>query len=262
MAERRLPGLLLAYRNLGESDLLCDFFTEDLGRLAALVKGGKRSKKRFFGLLLTGHHLDLHLATTRSADLWRLSAAGLLTGHLGLRLDYRRFMAAAPVLELLLMATARHDPHPGALGLALFSLDRIQRARAKAELADALIIYLVRLLSILGYGLELGVCLECGRPLAGMQAATLSPAGGLVCRSCHGAPGALPAPVGLIRGLDAACRLEADQACRLRFPSDLAAPTLHFLAGFWRQVTGRDLPALGLAQRMLSANRVAGGPQR
>ena len=259
MAERRFPGLLLAWRNLGESDLICDFFSEEMGRLSAVVKGGKRSKKRFFGLLLTGHYLDLVLASTRSPGLWRLQSAEMLTPHLGLRLDFRRFIAAAPVLELLLRATARHDPQPGVLGLALFTLERLQKARTRAEMADALIVFLVRLLAVLGYGLQLGFCLECGKPLSRMPEPRLSSAGGLVCRACGGQASTVAAPPGLIRGLEAACRLEPDQACRLSFPAGLSRPCLGFLAGFWRQVTGRDLPALGLAQRMLAAAMPVGG---
>ena len=62
MLSRSATGLILRLRPLGESDLLVDLFSKEMGRITALAKGGKRSKQRFFGVLLAGHLLQLGLA--------------------------------------------------------------------------------------------------------------------------------------------------------------------------------------------------------
>lgn len=245
-------GLILRLRALGESDILVDLFTRGLGRATALAKGGKRSKKRFFGLLLTGHYLSLQLAPApRGGDLWRLDSASLENAHLGLRRDYRRFLAAGPVLELLLRGAAVHDPQPEALDLALLTLARMERASVGRETASALVVFLVRLLSEMGYGLNLGECVHCGRPYQQGRGARLSPAGGLVCGCRPPERGSVDAPPGLVKGLAAGQGMEAPALSRLSLPQGLLAPALAFLSEFWRRVIGHDLSSLEAARAVL-----------
>jgi DNA repair protein RecO (recombination protein O) len=253
--------LILRLRGLGESDLLLDMFTRDLGRITALVKGGKRSQKRFFGLLLSGHYIEAHLAPSKKgSDLWRLDAASLLAAHVGLRLDFRRLIAAAPVWELLLRVTAAQDPHPPALDLALASLSRLEKANDPAELAAGLIVYLTRLLKELGYGLCLDVCLVCGCPHSQNKAARLSLSGGLICGNCsqegsgQGGGSTWEVPAGLVKGLSAAQEMEIQALGRLRFPAMVLKPGLAFLIEFWRRMAGRDLASLDVAQRFFLKN--------
>lgn len=251
MEPRLAQGLLIKQRSLGESDLLVEFFTDTLGRLTAIVKGGKRSKKRFFGLLLTAHHLQLHLAPTRWSDLWRLEAAELLLPHLGLRQDYRRLLASGPVLELLHRTSALHDPQPAALALALLSLARLATAREPQEMADVLAIFLTRLQTEMGYGLQLSCCLHCGRPVTGAGPLRLSLQGGLLCPQCLPRAAGLEASPGLARGLAAAQSLELAALGRVSFSSGLGMVALPFLAECWRRIVGHDLPSLNLALHIL-----------
>ncbi|MBI4799175.1 MAG: DNA repair protein RecO [Desulfarculus sp.] len=248
---RRFSALVLRLRPVGESDIMVDLFSRELGRLTGLAKGGKRSQKRFFGLLLAGHHLEVSLLPGRRDDLWLLQGARLIASHLGLRQDYRRLLCAGPVLELLLRAAAPHDPHPRALDLALMTLARLERAEDVHEMASALVIFLARLLGEMGYGLGLESCLHCGRPLAQVAAPRLSLAGGLACPQCPPTPHDRQVPPGLVKSLGSALSLEPPALGRLSLSPALLRPGLGFLSDFWRQVTGHDLPSLGLALDLL-----------
>lgn len=256
MESQRSEALILRLRGLGESDLLADLFTRELGRVTALVKGGKRSKKRFFGLLLTGHLMDLQLGPPKKgSDLWLMEAGSLLAAHVGLRTDYRKLIAASPVWELLLRSTAPQDPHATALDLALASLARLDKAHETRELASALVAYMARLLTELGYGLSLDTCLICGRANGQSKVTRLSMAGGLVCGLCphesghHGGAALWEVPAGLVKGLAAAQEMELSALGRLRFPAAVLKPSLVFLSEFWRRVALHDLPSLEVAQR-------------
>lgn len=245
---RQLSALVLRLRPLGESDIMVDLFSREMGRVTGLAKGGKRSQKRFFGLLLAGHYLETSLLPGRRDDLWLLQGASLLASHLGLRQDYRRLLYAGPVLELLLRAAAPHDPHTGALDLALLTLARLERADEVPEMASALVIFLVRLLGEMGYGLALESCLHCGRPLAQVSQPRLSLAGGLACHQCPPQAQDRPVPPGLVKSLASALTLEPAALGRLSLSPALLRPGLGYLGDFWRQVIGHDLPSLGLAQ--------------
>ena len=245
-------GLVLRLRDLGESDLLVDLFTAQKGRVTALAKGARRSRRRFMGLLVAVHLLEMELAPTKKGgDLFRLEAARLAEHFWGLRQDWRRFLAAGPVVELLLRGVAPLDPHPGALELALNVLERLSRATSPREMASLLVVFLTRLTPELGYGLHLSTCLHCGRPAQSGDGWHLSLAGGAVCPSCPPGRGALPAPLGLIKGLGAALSLEPGALGRLSLPASLLPVALRYLALFWRATLDHDLASLDLAGRVL-----------
>lgn len=247
MEPRRLHALLLRCRPLGESDLLLDFFSRELGRITAVAKGAKRSKRRFFGLLEIAHFLEIEVEPGKRGDLWLLLAARLTNPHLGLRQDWRRLLLAGPVLELLLRASAPHDPQPGALQLALDTLARLERGRGASESAAALAVFLLRLLNELGFAPRLEACLHCAKPAAQINEPRLSLDGGLVCPTCPPGRKAVAAPPGLVAFLRAAQTMEPAALGRLRLSPALARPGLVYLADFWREISGHDLPALGLA---------------
>ncbi len=252
---RQTPGLILRLRQTGESDVLLDLFTLGLGRATALAKGGKRSRKRFCGLLLTGQYLELSLAPVKGgSDLWRLEAARLRRPFLGLRQDYRRLLAAGPVWELLLRGSATHDPQPRVLELALLTLERLGRAESSGEMLSALVVFLTRLLSLSGYGLNLEGCLYCGRPYRPDERMLLSLEGGLVCPCRPPERGAQSAPPGLVMALRAAQALEPEALGRLGLARDLLAPALGFLSRFWRRVLVHDLLSLEAAAGLLKGN--------
>jgi DNA repair protein RecO (recombination protein O) len=244
-------AVILRSLPVGESDTLLDLFTRETGRLTCLVKGGNRSRKRFGGLLLSAHLLQVEVVPPRSGDLFRLQAAFLHESFLGLRLDWRRWLMAGPVLELLLRAFAPHAPHPSSLDLALLTLGRLAKAEDPSEMGSALLIFLTRLLSQLGYGLSLTACPLCGGSLT--EVCRLSLAGGLVCARCRPESQARQTPPGLVKGLLAAQTLEPPALARLRFPPALLCQGLDFVAEFWRRVLGHDLPSLDLAGQAMTA---------
>lgn len=241
-------GLILRLSEMNESDVRIDAFSPDYGRLSVLAKGGKRSKKRFFGLILDGQVLEMNLRqTAKGGDLWLLESAELIEPYLGLRQDFRRFMVAGPVFELLLRSTAPWDPQVQAYELAQHTLQRLNQASSPAELGSGLLIYCLRLLSELGYGLDLTACVNCAKPLERIGSPRLSLAGGLVCAGHGQGKPEVEFSLGLIKGMARAGSLDSGQLARLSFPLAQARPGLAFLTRFWQETVGHDLLSLSAA---------------
>lgn len=247
-------ALVLRLRSLGESDLLVDVFSDGLGRLTCVAKGGRKSKRRFFGLLLFAHLLELQLAPTKKGgDLWRLESARLVERYLGLRGQWRRLLTAGPVLELLLRATAAMDPSPPVFNLSLLTLARIEHAPTRRQLASALLAHLTRLLSLMGFGLNLDQCLACAKPAAEISQPRLCLDGGIACAGCP--PRGKETGPELIEALSAAQSLDVEGLADLNFPPDELDRALAFLSAFWQRVAGNDLPSLALAMRAVAPDR-------
>ncbi len=243
-------GLILRLRPLRESDVLVDMFTDRHGRLTALARGANRSQKRFTGLLLSGQLLKLQLSPVKNSELWLLNSARLVAGYVGLREDYRRWLAAGPVLEFLLRGTAPAQPLPECLYLALQSLSRLAASHSSQERRVALLIFINRFLHEIGFGLYLENCLTCQKPFNDKPLA-LSLQGGALCTLCAAAARqALTTPLGLVTSLKAGQKLSLDALGRLSFTHASVNLGLNFLTAFARRALSHDLSSLNFTEHI------------
>lgn len=199
----KTKALVLRNRRFSESSLVVTLLTRGYGRVDVLAKGCRREKSPLYG------HLDLYqeeevLVLRRpAAGLDLLIEAAFLDEHAGLRFNTAAFAAAGLLADFAAAATLPGEAlvevydvlsgafavlsglgEPGArAGLAAAaSLD----AEAKTLLAGrTLKLALVDMLGWLGFGLELGRCVLCGKTGdLGKGAGLGLKQGGAVCRDC------------------------------------------------------------------------------
>ena len=60
------PAVVVRTRAFGESDKIVTFLTRDLGKIAGIAKGARRSKRRFVNVLEPFTHVDVTLRVPRS----------------------------------------------------------------------------------------------------------------------------------------------------------------------------------------------------
>lgn len=187
-APSRTAALLLRRVDHGESDLVVQLYSEQLGRISALARGARRSQRRFGGALEPLHELTVALDAGRSSDLYQLREAALARPRGRLAQDLARMQAAATALGWLRKGTQGGHPEPVVWAITTALLDALD---AEGEVAcDALLARAgLALLSALGFALELERCVRCGTACAPGRPALADPGrGGLVCRACGGGP--------------------------------------------------------------------------
>ena len=101
MANVQCEALVLRVLEFGESDRIVHLLTPEWGRVTAMAKGAKRSRKRFAGTLDLFHRLQVQLERRRPTSMVRLEHTRLLDSHQALRTDPRRFALASYLTELL-----------------------------------------------------------------------------------------------------------------------------------------------------------------
>lgn len=178
-------GLLVRSVAYGEADLIATFFTERAGKLSAVVRGARKSSKRFAGALEPIHELSLSL-DDKGKELCVLKEARILRARHGIVSDLDALDCAGRALRWVRHLCPARTPEPEAwrsLGLLFDALDD------KGEKPEALLAcFGLRLLADVGYALELDRCLRCGKGCPEGRAAFVDAAGGgLVCTSCGGA---------------------------------------------------------------------------
>ena len=119
------PAIVVGRTDYGERDRIVRLLSPHHGRVSALARNARGSKRRFAGALGTGARIDAHLRAGRGT-LWHLDRAELLDGHLGVRNDLDRLGLLAYACELCGALAREHHAEPrlyGLLELALVLLD-------------------------------------------------------------------------------------------------------------------------------------------
>lgn len=190
-------ALLVRSVPVGESDLVVTLFTQSDGKVSAMVRGARRSRKRFGGALEPIHGLSVQLVD-RGKELCTLEEARVERPRTGITTDLARMDVAGHALRWVRHLSPPRTPEPGvwsALVAMLDALDMPDGAAADQPLL-ALARFGLRLLAAMGYGLDLEHCVRCGKPCPPGRAAFLDAArGGLVCMSCGGARRAIQGDV-------------------------------------------------------------------
>jgi DNA repair protein RecO (recombination protein O) len=155
------------------------------GKVATIVRGARRSTKRFGGALEPMHELTIDVED-RGKELCVLKEARIRRARTGIAADLETMEAAGQALRWARHLCPPRTPEPAAwrsLEDLLESLDA-HAADPRALLAA----FGLRLLTDVGYALELERCVRCGRACPEGKTACIDAAsGGIVCTSCGGA---------------------------------------------------------------------------
>lgn len=195
-----MRALVLRATAWRDHDLIIDLFTPDAGRVAAVARGARNSRRRFGGALEIGTRLTVSLTRGRG-NLPTLASCDV-TGPLNrVRDDLDRFHHLAYVLELGRLLSREGEADPRGFLLLCGYLELLEAHPAALE---ALIAWELTMLAHHGYGLRLDACVITGRRPDGISLR----AGGAVARGPGAPDDAEPVPPPVIAALAALARGE------------------------------------------------------
>jgi DNA repair protein RecO (recombination protein O) len=105
-------GLVLRTRLLTETSLIVHWLTPQLGRLATVAKGARRSQSPFQGKLDLGYLLEFSFSRSRRSDLHTLREIRLVETHAPLRKDVGYLQQLAYCTALIELTTETETPLP------------------------------------------------------------------------------------------------------------------------------------------------------
>jgi DNA repair protein RecO (recombination protein O) len=183
-----------------EADVILTLFTRAIGKVAAMARGARKSRRRFAGVLEPMHTLSVELDERPGADLLGLREARIVRPRLHLASDLDRIGAAGQALRWARDGSPARTAEPAVFDEIVALLDRLDEPDAGADPQALLAATGLRLLRDFGYGLTLSECVRCGKRCDPKRGAWVdASAGGLVCLACGGG-----APTHHL--IDAACR--------------------------------------------------------
>lgn len=257
MAEIQTPALVLRSFDQGESDRRVHLFTERWGRVSAIAKGARRSRRRFPGTLEILTIADVRIVDPPRSSLMRLESARLLEPFDGFVGDLRRFAIACQLLELLDRVTGERESHP-----ELFRFARGALGILRSEAPDRLLALLVvtKTLAWLGYRPQLAACAACGRELAPAHPVGFDPAqGGAVCGTCA-EPHGEAVPAALLLALERGIRTPLRERGALGLRDAQVRLAEKLLERFFRFHLGLELRSASFLEWAFARERALDAP--
>lgn len=242
MARHETEAVVLKVFDHGESDKIITLFTSDSGKITAIAKGAKRSKKRFVGKLELFNHLDIGYADNKFSSLVRIDEAELLNPFPALRSDYSRFVCATLASELVLNWTAEGDQDDNLFQLLTWTLTLL----SSNDPLPTLLLFQLHLLSLLGFHLNLSSCCQCGEVVTPARSYRFfPPQNGVICSRCAVATtpeqNHLPLSLGTIKLLEKGRQLSMDKWSRLHFSKQSLQESVSFFQSHHAFLLQRDI---------------------
>jgi DNA repair protein RecO len=182
-------AIVLRVTDYGEADRIVTLLTERHGKVSALARGAKKSRKRFgaaLGLFGCGE-----ASLRERSDLWILEELHAQRGFLRLGQELGRFGHACYVCELCQHLCPPHEPEPQVYALLIAFLQRLDELPlADRPTVAPLRSFELKLLDSVGLGLSLRSCAACGADFVRDREAWLRKADR--SRAAEQVPAALP----------------------------------------------------------------------
>jgi DNA repair protein RecO (recombination protein O) len=247
MIVHNCEALLLRSVDFGESDRIVHLLTAGAGRLTAIAKGARRSKRRFPGTLDVFNHLVIEGRSKPRASMAFLDHARLLNPFLGLRSDPSRYALASFLTEMLDRLSPEGLTGPEArrlFGYATESLGLLESVRPTATLR---LLLELRGFDALGLRPELGRCVRCGR--VPNEAVALDhrvdfhvPDGGILCSACAiRIDDLVPVEFGTLRILQSGLESPSESLAEIRLDASALAQAARLVFRFQRFHIGIEL---------------------
>lgn len=178
--EEKLSGIVLSAINYGENDKILSIFTLEKGVVSALIKGVKKAKAKlkFACEPFCFAEFIFNVTTNRRVVI----GAGLIDSFYSLREDIVRFYAGATVLEFVRKFEKENIVSPDMFILAVETLKNM--AYQKENCLHYLTDFLIKALSMVGFGLDLKGCHKCGEEIMGGVFFDFE-TGGFYCAECR-----------------------------------------------------------------------------
>lgn len=257
MSERshsyRTRAVILRRRNYGDADRILTVYTPSYGKRFFIAKGARRTASRKAGHLELFNHANLLVAQARTWDI--ITESVTVESYLGLRADLDTISQAAYICELVDAFGGEDDENRPLWELLLFSLRELD---AKTEDGALLLRWFeLKLLTLMGFQLQLFGCLGCDEGLLAVKNYLHLQAGGVYCPGCgqtlNGAEPIAPQVLKILRHLT---RVEWPKVRHLRLRQTTARAVEDVLQRYLVIVLERRLKSADFIRRLRLAPAV------
>lgn len=105
-------AIVLRHVDFSETSRIITVFSRDKGKFAIMIKGFRRPKSKYAGIISYGSILDLIVYYKQSRSVQSLKEADTAQSILNIRSDFEKMAIIMALLELLDLSTHEHESNP------------------------------------------------------------------------------------------------------------------------------------------------------
>ena len=247
---RETDAIVINCLEQGESDVIVTLFCQDVGRLSAIAKGAKKSKKRFVNKLELFSFLHVTYQQKANRSLAFLAEADLHTSFLHIRKNLELYSIASVIREFLLIGIRENEPDLYIFRLSLWALHSLDQKQPPMTILS---LFLIRFYDHVGYRPDLQTCAHCNSLVSTQNRYSFDTTSGrIVCSACrpHLQRG-LSLSHGTIKMLRSAQDQPLERLHRLKMSGSILYEAILLLQSYGNQLFQRDIVSWKIVQKFL-----------
>lgn len=179
----KTEAIVLSKLNYGDTSKIAHLYTEELGKLPVIIKGGRASKSKMGMIVDPLNAIQVVLHTKETREIQLLTQADLILSPANIKEDLERIKYASSAAELIYALIPEHEPNQRLYN----GLKRIIGHFNDPSLNPKVMFlrYFLFFIKEIGYELLFSECNDCGRELKGEEAVYFSLQKGILCSGCR-----------------------------------------------------------------------------
>lgn len=169
--------------NFGDSSKIATFYSEDYGKISAIIKGARSPKSKFGFLIDTTNLLQIVLYKKETRELQIVSDVDLIKSYPHIRDDYDKYKYASAIIELLTTLTLENENNKILFDGTVKIFGLLDGAENNPKLLFTK--YFMFFLKEIGYELQFQNCSICRKPLIPEELVSYNYENGLICSECR-----------------------------------------------------------------------------
>jgi DNA repair protein RecO (recombination protein O) len=177
----KTEALVLRKLNFGDSSNIASFYTKDLGKISAIIKGARSSKSKIGKIADVLNKVEIVIYSKDSRDVQLVSQIDLVNHYPSLKNNLEKLKYASAVIELIDIFVLENETN-----------DRLYRGTAKIldlinsgnDPLHSFAKYFIFFISEIGFELEIEKCRSCEKKLDVKEQVGFNFEGSFYCSKC------------------------------------------------------------------------------
>ena len=176
-------AIVLSKLKYGDTSKIVTLYTNDFGKLSAIVKGGRDSKSKIGSVIDPMNHIQIVLYKKDTREIQIISSADLINHFRRIKEDLDRLEYSQAILELLKKLTVEHESNRRLFKGSVRILTLLDTSNELPVITFGR--FFIFFLSELGYEIQLDKCSVCGRATLENTELSYNFDFGILCNECR-----------------------------------------------------------------------------
>lgn len=179
----KTEAVVLSKLNYGDTSLIVSLFTKEMGKISAIVKGGRNPKSKIALKADPLNLLEIVFYNKFNRDLQIVSSADIISHYPSIKSELEKLKYAQSVLEIVKYLTVEHEQNLRLFNGLVRIFTLLEESTGEQNLVFAR--FFLFFISELGYQIQFEKCVSCGTTKFEGKAISYNFELGTLCNNCR-----------------------------------------------------------------------------